>query len=369
MGILDQNLLTLDFWQKSVTYGGHAVPAGSIGCAALNITDEQIAQLAQYCMPLSMIVAAFGSGTLTADVFPIAEKSILEITKLLRKTPPFSYIDYPEDGHDVHIIFSKERADNALAYAEAITRTGAAASFDEQYKYGVGIFKLISIMAQLAGNLQIYKQSMTAFADALHDSGRTPDDYAAVFAQHFSDTLDFSFNDPSWMSLTNITAQYASAVMSERETPQLVKRMHYVSFLGMFRSDLFEGLCVGHAPRKCPICGKWFLTTDARHTKYCGGLASGDKRGRTCRQVGNLQGRRNRELAADHPIKAIYEKRMNTITQYLRRGTIEPQIAEKMKFIGKNKMQRALSDSVYAQTEYASEMEHAALMEEAKGSI
>ncbi|MFR5901832.1 MAG: DUF6076 domain-containing protein [Neglectibacter timonensis] len=85
--------------------------------------------------------------------------------------------------------------------------------------------------------------------------------------------------------------------------------MHYVSFVGMFRSDLFEGLCVGHAPKKCPICGRWFLTTNARHTKYCGNLAPGDKLHRTCRQIGNLQGRSQRELAADHPIKQIYEHR------------------------------------------------------------
>ncbi|MFR4476751.1 MAG: DUF6076 domain-containing protein [Ruminococcus callidus] len=28
-------------------------------------------------------------------------------------------------------------------------------------------------------------------------------------------------------------------------------------------------------PEKCKICGKWFLTTNARHTKYCGGYAPG----------------------------------------------------------------------------------------------
>lgn len=28
---------------------------------------------------------------------------------------------------------------------------------------------------------------------------------------------------------------------------------------------------MGHAPKKCRICGKWFLTTNARHTKYCDG--------------------------------------------------------------------------------------------------
>ena len=119
-----------------------------------------------------------------------------------------------------------------------------------------------------------------------------------------------------------------------------MRRMHYMSFVSMFRSDLYEGLCVGHAPRKCAVCGKWFLTTDARYAKYCDGLAPGDKCGRTCRQVGNLRGREQRELAADHPIRKIYTKRFNTITQYLGRGTLDEQTAAVMKALTKSKLKR-----------------------------
>ena len=99
------------------------------------------------------------------------------------------------------------------------------------------------------------------------------------------------------------------------------------TFVGMLRADFFEGLCVGHAPKKCRICGKWFLTTNARHTKYCGGFAPGDKLGRTCRQIGNLRGREQRELAPDHPIKKIYNRRMNTIDKKLDRGTLDQDAA------------------------------------------
>jgi hypothetical protein len=133
----------------------------------------------------------------------------------------------------------------------------------------------------------------------------------------------------------------------------------------MLRADLFEGLCFGHAPRKCPICGRWFLTTDARHTKYCGGFAPGDPKGRTCRQLGNLQGREKRELADDHPVKVIYNRRMNTIQVYLRRGTLDEATAKKMKRLARNKMERAISDAAYANGSYADEMEQDALLTEA----
>ena len=137
----------------------------------------------------------------------------------------------------------------------------------------------------------------------------------------------------------------------------------------MFRSDLFEGLCVGHAPKKCPICGRWFLTTNARPTKYCGNLAPGDKLRRTCRQIGNLKGREQRELADDHPLKQIYERRLNTINRYLQRGTIDPELAAVMKKLAKDKMYRAISNVAYAQGDYEKEMEHSSLMEEAMAHL
>ena len=119
---------------------------------------------------------------------------------------------------------------------------------------------------------------------------------------------------------------------------------------------------MGHAPKKCPICGRWFLTIDARHTKYCGGLATDDQRGRTCRQIGNLRGREQRELADDHPIKAIYTRRMNTILQSTRRGKLDEETAAAMKKLAKDKMLRALSDQRYASTVYEQEMTQDALL-------
>ena len=62
MSILNQNLLTLDFWQNRVTHAGHTLPTGSIGCAAMNISDEQIGQLVQLAIPLAAIVELIKAG-------------------------------------------------------------------------------------------------------------------------------------------------------------------------------------------------------------------------------------------------------------------------------------------------------------------
>lgn len=91
MCILNQNLLTLDSWQDKVTYGKRTVPIGTIGCAALNITDEQITELSTLCQPLSDIVLMLGAGNIDVSVFPMAEESLLKIIQFLQKAKPFYF--------------------------------------------------------------------------------------------------------------------------------------------------------------------------------------------------------------------------------------------------------------------------------------
>ena len=211
----------------------------------------------------------------------------------------------------------------------------------------------------------------TAVVEELRETEqvRTADGYAKTFAVFFPPSWTLSAENSSWMAMANATVQYRAVQRSGDAPPQLVKEMHYVSFVGLLRSDLFEGLCLGHAPRRCPICGQWFLTTNARPTKYCGGLAPEDPLGRTCRQVGNLQGRAKREKAPDHPLKQIYARRCNTIRCSVRRGKLNPDLAKAMKRLAKNKLFHALRDPAYAGSTYAAEMEQAALLGEAQRGL
>ena len=53
---------------------------------------------------------------------------------------------------------------------------------------------------------------------------------------------------------------------------------------------------------------------------------------------------------------------MNTITQYLRRGTLDEQTAAVMKRLAKDKLERAILDVAYANGSYEKEMEQATLL-------
>ena len=91
--IIDHNLLTLDYWQDSVTYEGKTVPGGTIACEALNIPDALREKLAQASIPLQKIVAAIKENNLTAELLRPAKGSVLHMIQLAKDTPPFSRAD------------------------------------------------------------------------------------------------------------------------------------------------------------------------------------------------------------------------------------------------------------------------------------
>ncbi len=363
MNLIAHTLLTLDFWQDNVTYEGKSMPTGTLACAALNLSDEVIAELSQLCTPLNLYMGPLQLGLADTEQMGAARESAFQIVELLRNKPPFSLLDYAAVHSYVDTVFTED----CLRCATDFVKSGNLnLSNTPENQKAVTLLRVLPVMAHLGFSLAEFKKELLPFAEKLHESDRTPDGYAACFGQYFSANPNMSADNPGWMSLANASVQYAAATIPSKEKPQLVKRMHYVSFVGMFRSDLFEGLCVGHAPRRCPICGTWFLTTDARPTKYCGGLAPGDKHGRTCRQVGNLRGREQRERADDHPLKKIYERRTNTIIQKLRRGTLDEKTAAVMKRLAKNKLERAIADRKYAAGSYEAEMTQEALLAEAQ---
>ena len=363
---MNQELMTLDFWQDTVIYEGKIFPIGTLACDALNVPEDTLARMNEQCVKINLLLGMLNAGQDASALFPMAKEAALTMVDILSKTPPFSYMDIVKHRERIEKVFT---ADNALKYVEfAIKAVANSLQFEEVPNYADAIMlqRYTAVFGHLAYSLEEYQTAMLDFAEKsdANEADRTAEGFAKMFGSYFPP--EFSITEGNaWMSVSNQSVQYVSTIRPGEDVAKLVKRMHYVSFVGMFRSDLFEGLCVGHAPKKCKICGKWFLTTNARHTKYCGGYAPEDKLHRTCRQIGNLKGREQRELADDHPVIQIYEKRLNTINRYIKRGKLDDDVAEIMKKLAKDKMLRAKSNVAYAKGTYEKEMEQAALKKEA----
>lgn len=363
---MKHNILSLDFWQDTAIYGGKSFPSGTLGCDALNIPANVIERLNTLCMALNLFMATLNAGCGNPALLPAARESAKQIAELLKDVKPFSYLDVSDISDRVERVFSEESLANANAYYDAVRNGTLTNLADPRYEQGLKLLRVLPILAHLGFSLGEYQKTMLPFAEKLNapDCKRTSDSYAEMFGETFPVAENFGEGD-GWMSMTNATLQYVPVVRPGSTVPSLVKRMLYVTFVGMFRSDLYEGLCVGHAPKKCPICGRWFLTTNAKRTKYCGGYAPGDKLHRTCRQIGNLKGREQRELAENHPLKQIYTRRLDSINHRLQRKSIEPALAKVMKKLAKDKLYRAISNVSYAQRTYENEMELSALEAEA----
>ena len=355
---MEHELLTLEFGRGTVTYEGRTAPAGTLGCEALNIPDAVIASLAEPCRVLNEFIAALGMLSVTDELLERARGAALQLLNAMLEMEPFSHLDRDFYAPGIADAFTPEAIEQVRALNMAMLTRGLVAAQEPGLRKGALLSKIAPVLAQLAFSFAEYKRAMTALAEAINedDVERTPDGLASAFGAHFDASGD------SLMSLANASVQYVSV----GEPPKLLRRMNYISLVGLLRSDLFEGIAAGHAPRKCAVCGRWFLTLDARRTKYCGGFAPGDAHGRTCRQVGAMRGREQRELAGDHPLKAIYNRRLNTILQSQRRGRLDEATADTMRKLAKDKLQRALSDADYARVAYESEMTQEALRAEAE---
>ena len=77
-----------------------------------------------------------------------------------------------------------------------------------------------------------------------------------------------------------------------------------------------------------------------------------------------------KELSQNHwKYYLMLEKRLNTINRYVKRGTLDADLAEVMKKLAKDKMLRAKSNVAYAKGTYEKEMEQVALKKEAQKCI
>ena len=116
----------------------------------------------------------------------------------------------------------------------------------------------------------------------------------------------------------------------------LADRLDFDRYYGLILTDFFEGLHFGHYPRKCEICGRYFLMQSARRQKYCSyGIAPEPYRGKSisCRKYAAVLNRK--EKAANDPVKAIYDLRCAAIRTECGRGTIAKDFAESAKRLAK----------------------------------
>ena len=344
---LKMRLLTVDYRDKQEVYGTSttASDTGAVALDILNIPDYLLGELLELTEPMMQLVDFLNKNknpdNSTLAMMLTASKNVFRVVDLLRDVPPFSGQDFTWLNEKLPKIFSAEAVNKAYR--------------QRKKEMGELFIPALCLVAQLGFGIRDFRQALIPLVEALDDEevSRNPAGFATQFDAFFSADEN---KETYWMSITNVSVEYLPGEKG------LTRRMHYASFPSMFRSNLYEALAVGNAPKRCPICKKFFLTTNARRQKYCTGYAPEEYCGLTCVQVGNRMGREAREKAENHPVIVLWHQTVNTIDKRVERGTLEKEIATKAKARAKDLKDAALADSDYANGEYKNDMNPDALI-------
>ena len=116
--IINHAVLSLDFWQDTVTYEGCTMPTGTIGCEVLNIPDSTIEKLDAPCNVLNQLLQGMNTGSVDMELLPQVQQAAGEIISFLQVTPPFSRLNRSYFEQKLAAIFSEEYMEDAKAYLQ-----------------------------------------------------------------------------------------------------------------------------------------------------------------------------------------------------------------------------------------------------------
>lgn len=114
--IINHAVLSLDFWQDTVTYEGCAMPTGTIGCEVLNISAEAIETLTPPCDTMNCLLQGMNTGTVDLTLLPQVQGAASGILSFMDVTPPFSRLSNSDFGKKLADVFSAAYLEDARDY-------------------------------------------------------------------------------------------------------------------------------------------------------------------------------------------------------------------------------------------------------------
>ena len=379
---------TADFTGTDIYIGGKSFPKGYFTVAALNYEEDVVEDILYTAQTILKMLTLLQNVYFDPDLFTETGTAVRKISKILSEHEPFCYLDTKEEQGLLEDIFIPATTTAFRAYfcvmgkLESLSNpTAADLSENEQLALEVGK-ALHRTVYDLLNSYHYFCHDICTFANAIYNLERLElqdleQRNVASFAQtchHFFSNeenmkelfLVQPFHGVAGFSLSSVTKMEIVVVPNPKKPGEMMfaRRYGFRRLMDFLVSDFFEGLQAGHAPKQCEICKKYFLTTDGRHQRYCTGYAPNDPKHRTCQAVAARMGRKEREKAADHPVKAVCETRCNTIDHHLRSGKIDKEFAAAAKRIARNRKNRAISDNQYFLEQYNEEMTQEAIYAE-----
>lgn len=341
-----ENALSVEYIGSSSRVGDYEFPTGTITCDILNIPKSFLEGLKKYeAMFYPMAVTLYYGSRLdyiTGKGYEKARTDALEVVRKTENIKPFCYFtekQYVKDYSRLLKQFPNKNSKDVAALNE-IKKTLASA------------VSVLVVGSSLLGFREMVEEILS---DADSDSfERTVSGYAQAFEKYFKDSI---IEDSLWL-------RYSSTIQKTYAVNGVFgKSIVFSSFLDLIASDFVEGLKLGHAPKKCRLCGRYFLTTDAHHPHYCNEINPSDPKGRTCRKLAKQKG--STEKAEDNPRIVIRTKAMANLRQAKSRGTVSEDEALIIHRLITEKCEMAAEKTDYCNGKYPDEMKMKNLRKEA----
>ena len=157
---MNQELMTLDFWQDTVIYESKTFPVGTLACDALNVPVNTIAKINEQCEKINLLLGILNAGQDASALCPIAKEAALTMLDILSQTPPFSYMNISKHRERIEKVFT---VDNALKYVDfAIKAATNSLPFEEVPNYADAIIlqRYTAVFGHLAYSLGEYQTAM-----------------------------------------------------------------------------------------------------------------------------------------------------------------------------------------------------------------
>lgn len=365
---------TADYRDGRVIFGGKSYPAGVFATHLLNqfFINDTAARIAVFRDDLNYhILTQLSNGYLSITEFVKTGANTIEALKALPKLRPFDGLNIEEIRNTVTTLFTAETGKKICGYfaekaklsllSQNEVASGTADRMKTATDFSViesNITEIKSILLffdSLADDLIIAHGNLLKFCNRIDEVERLDEAHLLPLALEI-------FGDHHFTQ----SGRYISVKKNAKSvTGTVAKRLNFDSYYSFILTDFFEGLHYGHYPRKCEICGKYFLMQSARRQKYCPyGIAPELYRGKkiTCRKYAAVLNRK--EKAENDPIVSLYNRRCGAIRTEVGRCTISKAFGEAAKHLAKEHKLRALADDQYAKTQYRKDMSREALYAE-----
>ena len=368
------SFFTADYRDGRVIFGGKHYPAGMFAVHLLNqfYINDTTARIAVFRDGLNYhILRQLQDDYLNISDFVKTGANTLQSFKSLPKLKPFDGLKAEEIRSTVETLFTEQIGQEICEYLAA----KAKLSLLPQDEIAAGTAEKMKRTADFSATEEKITEirSILRFFDTLSEDLIEAHGKLIKFCEHIDEAerLDEAHLLPLALKIFAEhhfvqSGRYIAVKKNVKsKSATLVKRLEFDSYYNLILTDFFEGLHYGHYPRRCEICGKYFLMQSARRQKYCPyGIAPELYRGRkiACRKYAAAMNRK--EKAENDPIVSLYNRRCAAIRTECGRGTITKEYAEAAKRIAKEHKLRALADEQYAKTQYRKDMSREALYAE-----